>query len=162
VLGVTPQTKKTYDIKLCWKKLVKMHLHDLFSKFLDKSKLHILMDAPLRQYFDVRDVLSQAGVKITEKAPIKRICLLEKGEEIIKEIDADVAFTKLLALNRSEFSYYHNKLFLAYDYFNKAFSLNHLMDKETEILKCLVERSDCMVLRTEDAERYSKLLDEVS
>jgi hypothetical protein len=100
--------------------------------------------------------------KSSEKANIRYICILERGEEGIEEIDKERALRNISILNRNEFYYPMNPVLLAYSYFNQNFNLDKLMEKEKEILSAIIDKSECYILKVKEPKEYVTLLRSVT
>ena len=99
------------------------------------------------------------NVRIEEKARIKNILILERGEKGIAEIDSEEAVRKILLINRNEFTYYRNSLLFAYSYFNPSLNLDKLMKIEASIINSIVEKRGCSIVRANNPEDYIRLIE---
>ena len=99
------------------------------------------------------------NVKIEEKAQIKSILILERGEKGIANIDPKEAVRKILLINRNEFTYYRNSFLFAYSYFNPSLNLDKLMKIEASIINSIVEKRGCSILQANNPEDYIHLIE---
>jgi hypothetical protein len=99
------------------------------------------------------------NVRIEEKARIKNILILERGEKGIAKIDPQEAVRKILLINRNEFTYYRNSLLFAYSYFNPSLNLDKLMKIEASIISSIVEKRGCSIVRANNPEDYIDLIE---
>lgn len=94
------------------------------------------------------------GVKIEEKAMIKNIFVLDRGEASVQRLSPEEAARRILIINRNEFSYYKNPLIFAYSYFNSSLDVNKLMRTEEQIIDTIVNTRDCFLIKSNDPKRY--------
>jgi hypothetical protein len=99
------------------------------------------------------------AVKIDEKVPIKNIFLLDRGEELVTELDPAEALRRALLINRNKFSYHKNTLLFAYSYFNPSLNLGRLMALEEEVIRTMVNKVKCYLVRASDPRRYIDLIE---
>ncbi|MEM2507409.1 MAG: hypothetical protein QXF61_10250 [Nitrososphaeria archaeon] len=96
--------------------------------------------------------------KVQEKVDVKRICLLERGDTIVKELDKDEMIAKILLLNRLEFYYERDPFLTVYSLYNPDFEYERLLIRTKEILTKLVEQADCFLIKTNNPYRYLDLI----
>ena len=112
---------------------------------------------PLLIYY-VRPKISVSKImenfQVDEKARIKNIFILDRGEKSIEKIDAEDATRRILIINRNEFSYHKNPLLFAYSYFNPTLNINKLMDMEEKLIRAVVDKSNCFLLKTDNPREY--------
>lgn len=98
------------------------------------------------------------GVKIDEKATIKNIFILDRGETSTQRINPEDAARRILIINRNEFSYFKNPLIFAYSYFNSSLDVNKLMRIEEQIINTIVNTRDCFLLKSNDPKKYFPMM----
>jgi hypothetical protein len=115
------------------------------------------------------DLFSIAKPKlITDYLPQERIChnatathlvILERGETEVQGTSHDVAFQKLLNLNRSEFNYQRSLINNAYEYFNSDLDIAGAYETEGTILQQLIQNvQERFIIRSNDPTKYASLV----
>jgi hypothetical protein len=121
---------------------------------------------PFLPYYLTRPAASISKImknfKVDEKARIKKILILDKGNTAFEKISSEEALRRILILNRNEFSYHKNSILFAYSYFNPSFDLPRFMNAEERILRTLVNKTECFILKANDPKEYINLLMAVS
>jgi hypothetical protein len=100
--------------------------------------LGILLPVPA---MDIRSLAPHG--RIERNAPLTFIFILSLGPKELVRMNPQEALTKSLLINRSEFTYYENKLLLGYSYFNPWLDLGDLMRREEELLAKAVGNATC-------------------
>lgn len=96
--------------------------------------------------------------RIVTNKKITHLAILARRPGGIEILDKDQAKQMLLNLNRYEFVYMKNPLLTAYSYFNPEFDVRALVEKEKEILTKLVKNSTCLLVKSVDPTKFSKLI----
>ena len=110
----------------------------------------------VRALSDFREFFSRHNVN--SKAKLKKIFILEKGKESIRKLSKDEAFRKILILNRLELSYYKDHLFQSYSYFNKDLNIEEVAESEKNLIRQIVDKSECFLVKSNSPERYFALI----
>lgn len=128
------------------------HLRDFFRELL-----------PISSYFfesprtTIRDLVKD--LQIDEKVEVKKIFIIDQGkEDSSQKIGASEAVRRILIINRNEFSYYKNPIILAYSYFNPSLDLSKLMQIEEHIIKSLIEKADCFLIKSSNPKNYINMI----
>jgi hypothetical protein len=96
--------------------------------------------------------------RIEESARVTDIVILARRKGGVEVLEKDEALKLTWNLNCYEFFYRKSPMLTAYSYFNPAFDPEALVEKEKEILSRLVSQSRCMLVKSEDAVDFAKLV----
>lgn len=96
--------------------------------------------------------------RILDRAPITHVVVLERGLRSVTVVDPETALAKVVNLNRYEFNYHKAPLNVAYEFFNPGLDIEAAYQAERTILRRMTERAECVVVRTEDALDYTRLI----
>jgi hypothetical protein len=97
--------------------------------------------------------------RICHQATATHIAILERGAPCVSRVSPDIAFRKLLNLNRSEFNYQRSLVNNAYEFFNPELDVTAACATEQTILRTLVAGvSECFVVSCEDPTQYADLI----
>ena len=99
--------------------------------------------------------------RLVEKAKIKKIFILEKGENEVKKITPKEALRNILILNRLQSFYYNDAFLQALFYFNPEIDINCITRNEEEIASSIVNQADCYLLQANDPRKYIEYLDKI-
>ncbi len=112
---------------------------------------------PLRKQQPITEYVCPENMLSSAKAT--HLIVLERGEEGVIPIDAELADRKVRNLNRYEFNYVRSPLITAHEFFNPGIEITKTHQKEHTILRSLVEQVDHrLVVRTPDATRYAAMI----
>ena len=133
-----------------------LSIHDLFYKL-------IYIRIPILSYFisppDLSITKVMKDIKIEEMSHINKIVILDRGNNIVERVGHEQALKRLLIINRNEFSYHKNSLMFAYCYFNsQSIDLYEYMRKEEDVIRNLVQRYECYILKAIDSKQYYNLM----
>jgi len=100
---------------------------------------------------NVEDILDKS--RIQERAKVKAILFLEKGKDKLEELDKDEAINKMLLQTKAGLAPHFSQvpILIYYSYFNSDFNLYELMEAEREIVTKVVEKADCFIVRSNNA-----------
>lgn len=111
--------------------------------------LCFLISPPSARIYEVMKTID-----VDAKAPVKGIFILEKGSELVEEIDTDEVLRRMLIINRNEFSYYKNTLIFAHSYFNRLPDLGKLQRREEELMLTLASKARCYLVRSSNSMKF--------
>jgi len=112
---------------------------------------------PLRKQQPITEYVQPE--KMLSSAKATHLVVLERGEEGVVPIDAELADRKVRNLNRYEFNYVRSPLIVAHEFFNPGSDITGACQTEHKLLRSLVENVDHrLVVRTPDATRYAKMI----
>lgn len=126
-----------------------------FSKFLNNmtEKISVLELLSFGKTEPITDYVKD----ISNKAKIKGIYILDRGENKNHAISEKEAFDRINTLDRYEFNYMRAPTVIAYEYFNRKTDIEHAYNKERELLKDMIKNSEFLkVISTDNALNYSK------
>jgi hypothetical protein len=92
--------------------------------------------------------------QIDQEAPIRKVVILDRGKSGAEKITKEEMARRILIINRNEFSYHKNALLFAHSYFNPAFELFKMMEKEEKIINTMVSKADCFLVKANDPKDY--------
>ncbi len=100
---------------------------------------------------------------IEEKAPIKKVFILNKGEEQIREIDTSQAVNQILTGTDLEMSHLNNYYTSLYAYLSGVSNFHpiELIEKRKEIVEEAIKNAECYELRANEIERYTEMIRKV-
>ena len=127
----------------------------LFSKFLNNltEKISVLELLSFGKTEPITDYVKD----ISNKAKIKGIYILDRGEIRNYDISPDEAFDRINTLDRYEFNYMRAPTIIAYEYFNRKTDIEYAYMRERELLKEMIGNSDFLkVISTDNALNYAK------
>ena len=140
-----------------------LHNEKLVSSNINYRFFYLLKKIPLLSAYARTPQTSISNminnVRVQEKARIKKIFILERGETGIAKVDPKDAMRKIMLINRNEFTYYRNSLLFAYSYFNPSLNLDKLMKMEASLISSIVEKIGCSILRANNPEEYIHLIE---
>jgi hypothetical protein len=99
--------------------------------------------------------------KVENKAPIRKIIILDRGSRSVEKIHAADAKRRMLIINRNEFSYHKNALLFAYSYFNESLDITKLMKAEEDLIGKIASERDCYLVKSYDPREYIELVMDV-
>lgn len=88
--------------------------------------------------------------KITARAPISNVVLLERGERSVEQLSRCDAVGKLVNLNRYQLHHWHDPALLAREYFADGFDLQQYRSTEAETIERIVDRTETYRISTDD------------
>ena len=101
-------------------------------------------------------------IPMKQYAKIKKIVFLERERncnESIEDIDKEVAFKKLLTLNRAELRYYRDPILVALSYCNEEYDIEKLLLMESKILHSLINNTkQCYLAKAYSVQSFVKLI----
>lgn len=95
---------------------------------------------------------------VTSTSRPRYIFILEKGPQSITPLSRNEALRKVLILNRLELAYSRDHLLLAYSYFNPSLNMDHILQKEKDLIHYTIDHAQCYLIRAQTSEKYIDLI----
>jgi hypothetical protein len=92
--------------------------------------------------------------KISSKAPISLVAILQNGIDQVDRIGKSQVIEKIKAIQDYEFGWKTNPYVLAQRFFNPGFDIDSLLSEEEAFLKCLVEKVEDLHLVSSDSGKH--------
>lgn len=158
-----PYTSTYFNNKVITHKILKkgwLSSRDRMRIMLNK----LLPPIPLLSSFGCR---SPSPSMVLQKIPrrqytkIKKIVFLERNHyNSIERVDNEVAFKKLIFLNRAELRYYRDPMIVALSYYNEEYNIEKLLSIESRILSSLIDNvQSCYVIRANSPLEFVKFIE---
>jgi len=97
--------------------------------------------------------------RLEERAKIKKVFILERGENKVEKITPKDALRRILILNRASSFHYNDTFLQALFYFNPEININFITTNEEKIVSSIVNQADCYLLQANDPRKYSEYIE---
>ena len=95
------------------------------------------------------------------RSRLDTIFILEKGKRMYQKLSKAEAIRKILLLNRLEFNYYKDHLFLTYSYFNDEFDVDSIYRNEEKMIKDFVIKNKTFLVRSDSPHDYIDIIEQI-
>lgn len=132
-----------------------------FPQTLEKRGFQPFEKIPFLNRIRISKRTDVSKIRIIGKTKIRNLFFLEKEEgDVVREIDEDEAFKRLMLSTASTLNLNANEAILAYSYLDKNMKLRDYTMWHEEIIKDMLKGVKCFEVKSRDAERFAGLIKE--
>lgn len=129
----------------------KLRVRELLLK--NMKPMRYLASSP---YIDIRQLFPD--MEVAGKTHLRNVVILTKGDDCIKKLSKDEAYSMIVKINRIELSYFGNQMLQSYGLFNSWLNIREIMQSEEKRIMELVESSLCFLCSSSNPNNFFSLI----